>query len=93
MLSFGEAHTMRKLSMFMKKGKWVFIDLPNHLERMDSVNAAKYYTEKISREMGWRNKSQTRFELMFEDVLQKALRDRDRLCKREWRKINKELAA
>jgi len=80
--TFGESYTLRSMSMFMQNGKWKRMDLPPHLDRMNYENAAKYYKEKIYKVMNWK-RPPSRFEIIFDDILAKVLRDRDRLVARE----------
>ena len=90
--TFGESYTLRSMSMFMQNGKWKRMDLPPHLDRMNYENSAKYYTEKLRRVMNWTKKvTPSYFELNFDAIELKVLKARDRMIKKEARKIQMEL--
>ena len=79
--------------MHMIDGKFRTLKLPNHELRMNYENSAKYYTEKINKAMQWikKPKDYSAFEIMLESVIKKVVISRDRMIKREARKIQMEL--
>jgi hypothetical protein len=46
-VTYGEAHTERKMSMRMVKGKWIATPLRQHKDQMSRDQASEYYTKKL----------------------------------------------
>ena len=46
MLTYGEAYTAVKLSLHMEDGKFKTIPIPSSADKMNRIDAAKYYNSK-----------------------------------------------
>jgi len=93
MLTYGEAHTKRKLSMRMVNGEFIFDDMENHLQRMSENDALNYYIKKFNLYFGIEVKESINYftKENIKIFIKKVRYETDLMLMREVTYINKQL--